>query len=140
MEFEWNIFPGFTTLQLCNKVHELMTKMGDPSQCKGRIIFMSMFNDIMWRSEDNDRNVLLTPHLCLYLQNDFQQDIGHSSDLDQKQSGILLTTKDQKENGTESLNRWTPSFPSHESIVSRKGQKQRRWKIINTLLCRWAYD
>ena len=35
MEFEWNIFPGFTTLQLNNKVHEFMTKMGDPSQFKG---------------------------------------------------------------------------------------------------------
>ena len=32
MEFEWNIFPGFTTLQLCNKNHEFMSKMGDPSQ------------------------------------------------------------------------------------------------------------
>ena len=40
-----------------------------------------------------DRNVLLIPHLCLSLQKDFQQDIGHSSDLDQKQSGILRTTK-----------------------------------------------
>ena len=46
MEFEGNIFPGFTTLQLCNKVHEFMSKMGEPSQFKGRIIFMSMFNDI----------------------------------------------------------------------------------------------
>ena len=55
MEFEWNIFPGFTTLQLCNKVHEFMSKMGDPSELKGRIIFMSMFNDILWRSEDNER-------------------------------------------------------------------------------------
>ena len=42
------------------------------------------------------RNVLLTPHLCLYLPKDFQQDIGHSSDLDQKQSGLLLATKDQQ--------------------------------------------
>ena len=48
-----------------------------------------------------NRNVLLMPHLCLYLQKDFQQDVGHSSDLDQKRSGILLTTKDHKENGTE---------------------------------------
>ena len=32
-------------------------------------------------------NALLIPHLCLYLQKDIQQDIGHSSDLDQKQSG-----------------------------------------------------
>ena len=32
-------------------------------------------------------NVLLIPHLCLYSQKDFQQDVGHSSDLDQRQSG-----------------------------------------------------
>ena len=49
------------------------------------------------------RNVLLMPHLCLYLQK-IQQDVGHSSDLDQKQSGLLLTKKDYKENGTQSLN------------------------------------
>ena len=55
MELEWNIFPGFTTLQLISKVHEFMTKMGDPSQLKGLIIFMSMFNDIIWGSEDTER-------------------------------------------------------------------------------------
>ena len=55
MEFEWNIFPRFTTLQLISKVRESMTKMGDPSQFKGRIIFMSMFNDIIRGSEDNER-------------------------------------------------------------------------------------
>ena len=40
-----------------------------------------------------NRNVLPMPHLCLYLQKIFQQDIGHSSDLDHEQSCILLTTK-----------------------------------------------
>ena len=55
MEFEWNIFPGFITLQLCSKVQEFMSKMSDPSEFKGRIIFMSMFNDIIWGSEDNER-------------------------------------------------------------------------------------
>ena len=34
----------------------------------------------------------------------------------------------------------TPSFPNNESIVLGSAQKQRRWKIINTLLCRWWYD
>ena len=48
MVLEWHIFPGFTTLQLCNKVHEFLSKMGDPSRFKGRIIFMSMFYDIVW--------------------------------------------------------------------------------------------
>ena len=51
------------------------------------------------------RNVLLIPHLCLYSQKDFQQVVGHPSDLGQKQSGIPLTKKDQEENGNESLNR-----------------------------------
>ena len=29
MDFEWNIFPGFTTLQLCNKVQEFLSKMSE---------------------------------------------------------------------------------------------------------------
>ena len=56
MEFEWNIFPGFTTLQLCNKVQEFMSKMSEkPEEFTGRIIFMSMFNDISWGSQDNEQ-------------------------------------------------------------------------------------
>ena len=27
-EFEWNIFPGFTTLQLCDKINDLLSSMG----------------------------------------------------------------------------------------------------------------
>ena len=49
-------------------------------------------------------NAMLTPTLCLYLQKDSQQDVGHSSDLDQKRSGILLIIANHKENGTESQN------------------------------------
>ena len=50
------------------------------------------------------RDVLLIPHLCLSWQKDFQHGVGHSSGLGQKQSGVPLTKKDLKENGTESLN------------------------------------
>ena len=46
-EFEWNIFPGFTTLQLCGKVTDLLSNLGEtPQTFTGRILFMSMFNDI----------------------------------------------------------------------------------------------
>ena len=46
-EFEWNIFPGFTTLQLCDKISDLLSSMGQtPESFTGRILFMSMFNDI----------------------------------------------------------------------------------------------
>ena len=56
MEFEWNIFPGFTTLQLCNKVQEFLSKMSEePEEFTGRVIFMSMFNDISWGSQDNEQ-------------------------------------------------------------------------------------
>ena len=55
MEFEWNIFPGSTTVQLVDKVQEFMNKMGDPAQFKGRIIFTSLFKDIIWRSKDNEQ-------------------------------------------------------------------------------------
>ena len=47
MEFEWNILPGFTTLQLVREVQELLSKMSiQPEDFTGRIIFMSMFNDM----------------------------------------------------------------------------------------------
>ena len=58
MEFEWNMFPGFTTLQLVDEVQQFMNKMSDPDQFQGRIIFMSMFNDIIWRSADNERECI----------------------------------------------------------------------------------
>ena len=54
IEFEWNIFPGFTTLQLCHKVQDLLLRLNEtPENFTGRIIFMSMFNYILWGSRDN---------------------------------------------------------------------------------------
>ena len=53
-EFEWNIFPGFTTLQLCDKISDLLSSMGQtPESFTGRILFMSMFNDIFCNRYDN---------------------------------------------------------------------------------------
>ena len=46
-EFEWNIFPGFTTLQLRDRISDLLSNLGQtPETFTGRILFMSMFNDI----------------------------------------------------------------------------------------------
>ena len=53
-EFEWNIFPGFTTLQLCDKISDLLSSLGQtPESFTGRILFMSMFNDIFCDRYDN---------------------------------------------------------------------------------------
>ena len=64
MEFEWNIFRGFTTLQLCNKVQEFLSKMSEESEeFTGQTIFMSMFNDISWGSQDNEQECELSAKL-----------------------------------------------------------------------------
>ena len=55
MEFEWSIFPRIHHIAAHQQSPRVYDQMGDPSQFKGRIIFMSMFNDIIWGSEDNDR-------------------------------------------------------------------------------------
>ena len=55
MEFGWNIFPGFSTLELVREVQKFTSKMGEPEQFQGGIVFMSMFNDISWRIQDNER-------------------------------------------------------------------------------------
>ena len=53
-ELEWNIFPGFTTLQLCDKISDLLSYLGQtPATFTGRILFMSMFNDISCDRNDN---------------------------------------------------------------------------------------
>ena len=58
-EFEWNIFPGFTTLQLYGKVTNLLSKLGEtPETFTGRILFMSMFNDISCDKKDNEEECL----------------------------------------------------------------------------------
>ena len=46
-EFEWNIFAGFDTLQVCDEVKNLLSRLGEtPENFTGRFLFMSMFNDI----------------------------------------------------------------------------------------------
>ena len=56
MEFEWNIFPRFNTLQLSQEVQELLLRLNETTEnFTGRTIFMSMFNDISWGSKDNKK-------------------------------------------------------------------------------------
>ena len=57
-------FPGFTTLQLCNKVQEFLSKLSEKlEEFTGRIIFMSMFNDFSWRCQDNEQECELSANL-----------------------------------------------------------------------------
>ena len=64
MEFEWNIFPGYNTLQLNEEVKSLLLRLDEtPENFTGRIIFMSMFNDISCGSKDNEKECLANAKL-----------------------------------------------------------------------------
>ena len=63
-EFEWKIFPGFDTLQLCDKVRSLLSKLGEtPENFTGRILFLSMFNNISCGTRDNEQECLANARL-----------------------------------------------------------------------------
>ena len=54
LEFEWNIFPGLTTLQILKEVQDRMAvRQTSPEEFEDRIVFMSMFNDIDWTKKGN---------------------------------------------------------------------------------------
>ena len=71
-EFEWNIFPGFTTLQLCSKVTDLLSRLREtPETFTGRILFMSMFNDISCDKKDNEEECLANAKVVSILAKKF---------------------------------------------------------------------
>ena len=71
-EFEWNIFPGFTTLQLCGRVNDLLSDLGEaPETFTGRILFMSMFNDISCDRKGNKEECLANARVVKVLAKRF---------------------------------------------------------------------
>ena len=71
-EFEWNIFPGFTTLQLCGKVTDLLSDLGGtPETSKGRILFMSMLNDISCDGKGNEEECVANSKVVSILAKKF---------------------------------------------------------------------
>ena len=103
MDFDWNIFPGFTTLQLNQEVKNLLLRLGEtPENLTRRIIFMSMFNNISCGSRDKmKKNASRMLDSFLKRQRDLEQDNGHFLVLVQKRSGILSVQIVHKVSGTQ---------------------------------------
>ena len=104
MEFEWNIFPGYTRCSSATKFKSSCLKLSihqslkdESSSCR-----CSMTSDGDLKTLN--RSAMLAPTSFLYMQEVSHQEDGHSSDFDQKRSGNLLMVADHKEIGTESLN------------------------------------
>ena len=88
-------FPGFNTLQLRDEFKKLLYRLGEtPENFTGRILFMSMFNDISCGTKDNEEECLANARLYLCMQEDLEKDNGHSLVLVLKRSGTLKLQKD----------------------------------------------
>ena len=60
MEFEKKMLPVFTTLQILDEIQKTMISelRCEHEHLKGRIIFMSMYNDIDWGKRGNRENCI----------------------------------------------------------------------------------
>ena len=88
-------------LQLCGKVNDLLSDLGDaPETFIGRILFMSMFNDISLVTEKAiKKNIWQRPESSKYLQRKLVLDNGHLLVQVLKRSGILVKRIVHKELG-----------------------------------------
>ena len=130
-EFEWNIFPGFTSLQLCDKVSNLLSSLGQaPETFTGRILFMSMFNDISCDRYDNKDECLKNAEFVKTFAKRFG--IGQWSFIGPGSEKKVVSFREKSPRSlgpccgrdvTEIRRKWTSYFPFNDSIVQRKVEK-----------------
>ena len=88
-------------MQILAEIKKMMTEMKcEPEQFQGRIIFMSMYYDIVWEKTQTEKSVL---RILLWLQimlENSRKAVGRFLSRGQKRSGTELTYTSQMENGT----------------------------------------
>ena len=102
MDFEWNIFPGFNTLQLSEEIKSLLLKLDEtPENFTRRIIFMSMSNDISCGTKDDEKECLSNAELVSLYARRFGKGRWSFIGLGSEKSGILSVKIVSMENGTK---------------------------------------
>ena len=141
-EFEWNIFPGFTSLQLCDKIINLLSSLGQsPETFTGRILFMSMFNDISCDRKDNKAECLKNADFVKTFAKRFG--IGNGLSLDQVLRKVVSFRKQPTRTmgsccggyATEICRKWTFHLPCNDTIVQRTVEKSRKRESVHALQC-----
>ena len=91
MEFEWNIFPEFNTLQLSEEVKILLLRLGEtPENFTQEELYScrcSTISPVDQKTMKKNASQMLDSFL--YMQEDLEQDNGHFSVLVQRKSGKL---------------------------------------------------
>ena len=126
MDFEWNIFPGFDTLQLCDKVKSLLSRLGEtPQNFTGRILFMWMFNDISCGTRDNEKECMSNANLVSLFAKRFGK--GQWSFIGPGSEKKWYCISEDGEDIVGIRRKRMSDFPCYDPIVQRSTQKQRTW-------------
>ena len=95
----WKIFPGFTTVGIVIEIQQKMGKLqSEPENFTSRIIFMSMFNNIVWDARGNDE--LCVKNSKTSMPKDSLAVIGLSWGQNLKRGGTELTIANQMDLAT----------------------------------------
>ena len=146
MEIEWNISPGFTTLQLCNNVQELLSRLSvTPDNFTGRIMFMSMFNDISWGSRDNKVECESNANLVSLNARRFGAGQWSFLGLGSVNKWYSISENSPQGEWDKMAEKMMLTFAESGHSVFRATRTLsrgtlNRWKFSDTLLCRWRYD
>ena len=90
--------PRYTTLQVLAEIQNMMTEIKcEPEQFHGRIIFMSMFNDVVWRQQGNEEMCIAIFKIATDYANRFTH--GHWSFLGPGSEKTWYGTHTYKPNG-----------------------------------------
>ena len=102
-EFEWVIFPSFTTLGILEEIQFFLKGIHcKPEHFNDRIIFLSMYNDIAWGDKKETQKSVF--RILLKVRSTLAGSlavVGHSWDLNQKRNDTGPILINQKEIGTE---------------------------------------
>ena len=143
LDFEWKNVPGFTTLGILDEIQKTMTTelKCELEHFNGRIIFMSMYNDIDWGKRGNKENCIANAHRVTEYARRFTREhwsfLGLGSE--KKWYGTHVsksdgqwdkTAEDMMLNFAESGH---PVFCATSALEKRKIEKQRERNEIHSL-------
>ena len=112
IEFEWKIFPGFTSWQILQEIQrDLARKNIQPKEFKDRIVFLSMFNDIGWKKSDDNctSNVEKVKNYAMKFSQGHWTFLGPESD---------TRKKDSQQNDTAIQRNWSSCVQEYQCFQS----------------------
>ena len=151
MKFGWKIFPTFSAFRFLEEILKMMVELQcEPDRFKGRIIFISMYDDIVWRhcmgsrKEETQKHVRwILLQLRIMLADSFLV-VGHFWDWDQRRNRTELALMNQREMGqycrkidAQICRKRSPSISCHQRFGKRRIKQQRNRKEVCSLQRKW---